>query len=204
LELTPDQQKAARAHGFSFFPATEAQVQRFTMQKRIFRLDGKPFMVTRDGGFWETHGTFLRFVEEHARDEPRRTSQALGSPPQPEQAPLGDPVPSFPLRDTAEPYRGDTIVPDVIARTHARPPLRRRTTTQFAPSGGHDNAADGSAETARVENVVVTVPAIAEAPGEAAAETEDQSARTIRRSRIGQPRADRSAATGKGPRGKLK
>jgi hypothetical protein len=40
LDLTPEQASLARACGFAFFPATAVQVQRLTMQKRIFRLDG--------------------------------------------------------------------------------------------------------------------------------------------------------------------
>jgi hypothetical protein len=65
LDLTREQLAAARAAGCAFFPATEIQVQRLTMQRRIFRLDGKPFMVTRDGGFYETHGTLLRLIEDY-------------------------------------------------------------------------------------------------------------------------------------------
>jgi hypothetical protein len=63
LDLTPDQQAAARSCGCAFFPATDAQVERLTMQRRIFRLEGRPFLVTRDGAYWETHGTLMRLIE---------------------------------------------------------------------------------------------------------------------------------------------
>ena len=40
-----------------------AQVQRLSMQRRIFRIDGKPFVATRDGGaFLETHATLLPLI----------------------------------------------------------------------------------------------------------------------------------------------
>ena len=192
MELTSEQQQAARAYGFSFFPATEAQVQRFTMQKRIFRLGGKPFMVTRDGGFWETHGTLLRIIEEHARDEPRRPSEALGDLPKPEQAHMGDTTPSLPVREAATVSSRDADGPEEIARTQVRPPRRRRTGAEVTPSRKGDGAPSGSAETARVEHAQVVV----EAPDEVPVEAADQSDSTIRRSRIRQRRATRSAAAG--------
>lgn len=36
------------------------------MQRRIFTLDGKPFLATRDGGgFFETHATLALLIEGH-------------------------------------------------------------------------------------------------------------------------------------------
>ncbi len=33
------------------------------MQRRIFRIEGRPFVATRDGGgFFETHGTLLLLI----------------------------------------------------------------------------------------------------------------------------------------------
>ncbi len=58
MELTPDHLRAARACGCALLPATDAQVQCLSMQRRIFRIEGRPFVATRDGGgFFETHGT---------------------------------------------------------------------------------------------------------------------------------------------------
>ena len=38
------------------------------MQRRVFRIDGEPFVATRDGGgFFETHGTLLALVEGHGQ-----------------------------------------------------------------------------------------------------------------------------------------
>ncbi len=69
MDLTEEQVEAAKACGCAFFPATGAQVARLSMQRRIFRIEGKPFMATRDGGgFFETHGTLSLLVEGHGRD----------------------------------------------------------------------------------------------------------------------------------------
>ncbi len=69
MDLIQEQVDAAKAGGCAFFPATEAQVARLSMQRRIFRIDGKPFMATRDGGgFLETHGTLTLLVEGRGRD----------------------------------------------------------------------------------------------------------------------------------------
>ena len=63
LELTPDQLRAARACGCVFLPATDEQVGRLSMQRRVFRIDGRPFVATRDGGgLFETHATLLPLI----------------------------------------------------------------------------------------------------------------------------------------------
>ena len=70
MELTRQQAEAARACGCTFFPASEMQVQRLAMQRRIFTLDGMPFVASRDGGgFFETHATLARLIEAHGRGE---------------------------------------------------------------------------------------------------------------------------------------
>ena len=69
MDLTEEQVEAAKACGCAFSPATEAQVARLSMQRRIFRVDGKPFMATRDGGgFFETHGTLTLLIGGNGRD----------------------------------------------------------------------------------------------------------------------------------------
>ena len=68
MELTSDQRAAAEACGCVFLPATDEQVGRLSMQRRIFRVGGKPFMATRDGGgFFETQGTLSVLIEGHRR-----------------------------------------------------------------------------------------------------------------------------------------
>lgn len=65
MQLTDEQYAAAKACGFAFFPATEAQVQRLSMQRRIFWVDAKPFMVTCNGAYYETQGTLLPQIEAY-------------------------------------------------------------------------------------------------------------------------------------------
>ena len=68
MELTQEQLEAAKACGCTFFPATEGQVARLAMQRRIFTIAGKPFVATRDGGgFHETHATLALLLEAHGR-----------------------------------------------------------------------------------------------------------------------------------------
>jgi hypothetical protein len=68
MELTQDQVEVAKACGCTFFPATEGQVARLAMQRRIFTIAGKPFVATRDGGgFHETHATLALLLEAHGR-----------------------------------------------------------------------------------------------------------------------------------------
>ena len=69
MDLTQEQVQAAKACGCAFFPATGAQVALLSMQRRIFHVDRKPFMATRDGGgFFETHGTLTLLIGGHGRD----------------------------------------------------------------------------------------------------------------------------------------
>jgi hypothetical protein len=69
MDLTQEQVEAAQSCGCVFFPASEAQVARLSMQRRIFTLDGRPFVATRDGGgFHETHATLALLIETRGRD----------------------------------------------------------------------------------------------------------------------------------------
>jgi hypothetical protein len=54
LHLTPAQIAAAMALGIRFTPATPDQVQRLSMQRKIFRIDAAPHLATRDGSCFET------------------------------------------------------------------------------------------------------------------------------------------------------
>ncbi len=65
MELTPDQVRAAQAAGRILRPATEEQVGRLTMQRRIFTVGGLPHVVARgEGGFLETHGTLAPVLDD--------------------------------------------------------------------------------------------------------------------------------------------
>ena len=48
----------------AFFPATELQVQRLTMQRRIFTVEGKRYLVSRDGSYFETAGTLRALIDK--------------------------------------------------------------------------------------------------------------------------------------------
>ena len=93
LELTPDQLAAARARGCAFLPATDDQVRRLAVQRRVFRLDGRPFVATRNGGFFETWGTLLALIGKLRPDAPEQNS-GVATAPSPEDAGPSDPEPS--------------------------------------------------------------------------------------------------------------
>ena len=77
MELTPDQLRAAEACGCVFLPATDEQVGRLSMQRRVFRIDGRPFMATRDGGgFFETHATLLPLIGGQAPGRERGSEES--------------------------------------------------------------------------------------------------------------------------------
>ena len=73
MDLTQEQVEAVKACGCAFLPATGVQVARLSMQRRIFRIDGSPFVATRDGGgFFETyaahkHPKVMRWLGRHPR-----------------------------------------------------------------------------------------------------------------------------------------
>ena len=76
MELTPDQRAAAEACGCVFLPATDEQVGRLSMQRRVFRVGGKPFVATRDGGgFFETHATLLPLIGGQAPGRERGSEE---------------------------------------------------------------------------------------------------------------------------------
>jgi hypothetical protein len=82
LDLTTDQITAAELCGVSFLPATSAQVQRYSMQRKIFRLDGQFVLATRDGSFFETAATLERWIAEGERQQ---RDLARGRRPPPHQ-----------------------------------------------------------------------------------------------------------------------
>ena len=78
MELTPDQIAAARASGCTFLPASDEQVARLTMQRRIFTIDGRPHVATRnDGAVKETHGAVALLIAGQAPAAEETTQEAL-------------------------------------------------------------------------------------------------------------------------------
>ena len=123
MNLTPEQITAAKAIGCAFFPATEMQVQRLTMQQRVFRVDGKPFLVSRDGSYYETIGTLRALlaaaavqarppqnatvpqdVSRQSEPDPAPEAEPAGPPAMPETAPqAGPPVAEPSIVESAAP-----------------------------------------------------------------------------------------------------
>ena len=119
LELTPDQLRAARACGCVFLPATDEQVGRLSMQRRVFRIDGEPFVATRDGGgFFETHGTLLPLIGGRA------PSQERGSEETAQEAAAADAAVSAKIASERGAARGGAQV--VRRGTAARPRVPSR------------------------------------------------------------------------------
>src|SRR5690242_13891030 len=80
MELTPDQIAAAKAQGCTFLPATEEQVARLTMQRRIFTIDGRPHVAIRhDEGVKEVHGAIARLIAGEAPRQEETTQQAVAA-----------------------------------------------------------------------------------------------------------------------------
>ena len=117
MDLTQGQVEAANACGCAFFPATEAQVARLSMQRRIFRIDGKPFLATRDGGgFFETQGTLSVLIEGHRRG---------GAPGKRETAPEAAAADAVSEREIAGERRAGGAQEVRRHRAAARPNTRR-------------------------------------------------------------------------------
>jgi hypothetical protein len=82
LDLTPDQVADAEEAGVSFPPATPQQVQRYAMQKKVFRIGGAAVLATRDGALFETAGTLERLIAEGERQR-RDLAEWEAAPPPP-------------------------------------------------------------------------------------------------------------------------
>lgn len=64
LNLTPEQVEAASLAGVEFPHASSEQVQRLSMQRKVFQIDSQPVLATRDGVFFETVGTLTALIAE--------------------------------------------------------------------------------------------------------------------------------------------
>lgn len=84
MKLSPQQIAAAKARGFVLFPASQSQIDRMTMQRRIFDVDGRPHVVSRDGVYFETHATLAPTIADASQ----------GAMPEPAAAPMPAPPPA--------------------------------------------------------------------------------------------------------------
>jgi hypothetical protein len=119
LELTPEQRATAEACGCVLLPATDEQVGRLSMQRRVFRIDGRPFVATRDGGgFFETHGTLSVLIEGQAPGRER------GSGETPQEAAAADAEAAAEIAIEQGAARGGAQVVRRRAAAHPRVPPR--------------------------------------------------------------------------------
>ncbi len=204
LELTPDQLRAARACGCALAPATEDQVRRLSMQRRIFCIGGMPFVAARDGGFFETHGTLAALIEKHRpwatteRGAEADVTPAQEAAPTPAQVELDD------TGTLAAALGAPTPAEPEVARAE-RNVRRRAAATPSKPRSPRASAAPASTD------ATSTVEAVAE-PSEAdtmlaaveAAQGSGPKARVLGRRRAGQPPTPRWMTAGKERRGRLK
>ena len=101
LDLNADQVADAEARGVSFPSATPTQIQRYAMQRKVFRIGGEAVLATRDGALFETAGTLERLIAEGGRQrrdlEARRADRAVlrvGVPVPPPPRPVAVPPPA--------------------------------------------------------------------------------------------------------------
>ena len=101
MQLTDEQAETARAEGCRFVPATEAQVRQFSMQRRVFTIDGAPYLAARQDGFYETAGTLMALIGEALR---RRVAMvpAVAEEPAPEPVVEDAPAPEAPVAEVAD------------------------------------------------------------------------------------------------------
>ncbi|MFC7551681.1 hypothetical protein ACFQU7_04260 [Pseudoroseomonas wenyumeiae] len=113
MQLTDEQVKAAEAQGCRFVEATEAQVRQFSMQRRVFQIGDKPYLATREDGFYETAGTLMARVAEVLRQQEASApaeepvAEEAAEVPQAEETAAADETPeaeaAAPAEEAAEP-----------------------------------------------------------------------------------------------------
>lgn len=78
MQLNHQQIDTAHSNGIDFQPATDEQVSRLTMQRRIFLLpDGQPCVGSRNGTVWETHGAVAQLLGGEAGSPPAPVVETL-------------------------------------------------------------------------------------------------------------------------------
>jgi uncharacterized membrane protein len=204
LNLTPDQQQAACACGITFVPATVSQVQRLTMQRRVFRIDGQPVMAMRKGGFWETYGTLTRLIKEYEQDRRQPSAEVPVAPPEAALAPLSDPALPRAATTVADPVAAEPAQHQEVAKVK---PRRRRAVRagaepeQEASRTEVSNETPGPTDAASAEELPPTSRIEAVTTSNVA---DGKPVRAVRRLRIRQPKPPRWTTAGKARRGRLK
>ncbi|MXP62844.1 hypothetical protein E0493_05705 [Roseomonas sp. M0104] len=89
-ELTPEQRQAAQARGRHFVAATDEQVATLSMQRRVFWMKGRAYLVVRSDGFLETVATLQAVLRQ---PQPAVERPHPAAPPEPAPS---DPFPARP------------------------------------------------------------------------------------------------------------
>jgi hypothetical protein len=112
LQLTTEQVETAKAQGCRFIAASDAQVRQFAMQRRVFQIDGQPFLAARQDGFYETAGTLIALIADaiRQREDMAPPAPAFASDENPGEVNPGGESPS---EDNAD---DDSIVDDSVGR----------------------------------------------------------------------------------------
>lgn len=190
MDLTSDQIADARARGCSFSPATGDQIRRFSAQRRIFQVDGLPFVAARDG-FFETWATLAALIEEHRPAAAEQGAAADAAPGQEHDARSGAEPPPAPAEPEAARTERNA---DRTAAARRRGPGPPR--PEPAPASDNAPPTGGTvAEPSEAEEVL---------PGVEAAQGRGPGARVVKRWRAGEPPTPRWMAAGKMRRGRLK
>ncbi|MFC0410549.1 hypothetical protein [Roseomonas elaeocarpi] len=138
MKLSPQQVSAAQRGGSQFEPASASEVQRLSMQRRIFWIDEQPFIARRSTGFQETAGTLAqliaRFEHEAAAQEGAPPGEAAGNEasrdasasPSPTVAPPDVPVEQSPAPAVAQETMARDDGTDTDTAAAARPARTRR------------------------------------------------------------------------------
>ncbi len=197
MDLTPDQIAAARACGCVLTMATEDQVRRLSMQRRVFHVGGEPFVAAREG-FFETHGTLAALIEKH-----RPTAAVSDAEPEaarvPERAMPGDAETSVATSGAPAPEGPEEVRAGQNGRraAAARPRKARAPWTEPAPA--HADTAPVDETAAGPSEAEKTLAGVAAAQGRALG------ARVVGRvRRVGKPLTPRWMVAGKMRRGRLK
>jgi hypothetical protein len=135
LHLSPEEIAAAEACGVSFLPASDAQVQRLAMQRKVFYRAGAPILATRGDGLFETVGTLQQLIEEGRRQQ-RDLSQWLDAAEPDAATPSATPLDAAalpellreaaPEPEAARPAPVEPMPAPVAAEAAAPPPKRPR------------------------------------------------------------------------------
>lgn len=202
MELTREQRAAAEACGCVLVPATEEQVRRLTMQRRVFRLDGAPVLATRDGGYFETHGTLATLIARFAA-VPAGKGAAMDGPRPHDRAPASGAEPS--AASGPGPAQASPSGVDLPTSTAGPSPAPESCPQEPAAEAvGPGAPRDGAAVSAADAGEEVATPAEETGAEGDGAPTRFRAARAPRQRRAGQPKTPRWITAGKERRGRLK